>query len=173
MNSARTLGGEAGPAVGQSDRLRVVVDTNAVLDLWAFGDSRVQGLRAALQEQQLDWVGTMAMRQELETVLTRGVGARYGAHPAQVLALWDGHVRVVDLPRGVPTDHRLRCRDPDDQKFLDLGLTLCAQWLLTSDRDLLKLSRRAATLGLRVASPHGWVPEGDPPSTGDGQAAWR
>lgn len=135
----------------------MVIDTNAVLDLWAFGDSRVQGLRALVHAQRLDWVGNTAMREELAAVLARGVGARHGAQAAEVLALWDRHVRLVDTPPASPSDHRLRCRDADDQKFLDLGLALGAQWLLTSDRDLLELSRRAVALGLQVASPHGWV----------------
>jgi putative PIN family toxin of toxin-antitoxin system len=100
------------------------------------------------------------MREELASVLARGVGARYGAQAAEVLALWDRHVRVVNLPPTTPSDHRLRCRDADDQKFLDLGLALNAQWLLTSDQDLLKLRRRAAALGLQVGSPHGWLPGG-------------
>ncbi|MBU3646937.1 MAG: putative toxin-antitoxin system toxin component, PIN family [Limnohabitans sp.] len=147
MNSARTLGDAA---------LRVVVDTNAVLDLWAFGDARVAGLRAALEAQSLDWVGTAAMRQELETVLQRGVAARYGAQLEAVLAHWDRHARLWEAPMEAPTDHRLRCRDGDDQKFLDLALASKAQWLLTSDRDLLSLARRARLVGLEICSPHGW-----------------
>lgn len=160
MNSARTLGGESDGLGAPPGCPRVVVDTNAVLDLWAFGDRRVQGLRAAVQARRLDWVGNAAMREELASVLARGVGARYGAQAAEVLALWDRHVRVVNLPPTTPSDHRLRCRDADDQKFLDLGLALNAQWLLTSDLDLLKLRRRAAALGLQVGSPHGWLPGG-------------
>lgn len=156
MNSARTLGGAA---------LRVVVDTNAVLDLWAFGDGRVAGLRAALEAGYLDWVGTTAMRQELEMVLHRGVANRYGAQADVVLAQWDHHVRLWAADAASPTDHRLRCRDGDDQKFLDLALASEAQWLLTSDRDLLSLARRARSAGLEVCSPHGWtcgaVPEGE------------
>lgn len=151
MNSARTLG-DAAP--------RVVVDTNAVLDLWAFGDARVAGLRAALETRQADWVGTAAMRQELETVLQRGVAARYGAQVEAVLAQWDRHTQVWEATPPAPTDHRLRCRDHDDQKFLDLALASKAQWLLTSDRDLLSLARRARIVGLEICSPHGWSAEG-------------
>lgn len=156
MNSARTLG-DAAP--------RVVVDTNAVLDLWAFGDGRVAGLRAAVEAGRMDWVGTAAMRQELELVLQRGVAARYGAQAQAVLVQWDRQVRLCEAVVPSPTDHRLRCRDGDDQKFLDLALASKAQWLLTSDRDLLSMARRARLAGLEICSPHGWacsaVPEGD------------
>jgi predicted nucleic acid-binding protein len=70
-------------------RVRVVVDTNAVLDLWAFANARVQALRRAVEDGQLDRVDTPAMRQ-------------------------------------------------------GLALQSRAQWLLTFDKDLLSLARRAA-----------------------------
>ena len=139
---------------------RVVVDTNAVLDLWAFEDARVTGLREALAAGCLDWMGTVPMRQELEMVLNRGVAVRYGAQAQAVLAQWDRHARVQEAAVPSPTDHRLRCRDGDDQKFLDLALASGAQWLLTSDRDLLSLARRARVAGLEICSPHGWTYRG-------------
>ena len=71
----------------------MVLDTNAVLDLWAFADARVQVLRAAMQAGELDWVGTPDMRLELQHVLSRGVGAGYGAAPDAVLAHWDRWAR--------------------------------------------------------------------------------
>jgi predicted nucleic acid-binding protein len=141
----------------------VVLDTNAVLDLWAFADSRVQVLRAAMQAGELDWVGTPDMRLELQHVLSRGVGAGYGAAPDAVLAHWDRWARPWPQTEPRPAQHRLRCRDADDQKFLDLALESQAQWLLTSDRDLLSLARHAARLGVRICSPHVWTREKKPP----------
>ena len=170
MNSARTLGPGPAPQALQlarteasSSRVRVVLDTNAVLDLWAFADSRVQVLRAAMQAGELDWVGTPDMRLELQHVLSRGVGAGYGAAPDAVLAHWDRWARPWPQAEPSPTQHRLRCRDADDQKFLDLALESQAQWLLTSDRDLLSLARHAARLGVRICSPHAWTNEKKPP----------
>ena len=172
MNSARTLGvpvaqgrGDEAPAWGNA---RVVVDTNAVLDLWVFADAGVQGLRAAVAQGRLDWLGTAAMRQELAAVLARGVGERYGAPADDVLRLWDRHVRVCPPPTPSGAHRRLRCRDPDDQPFLDLALDSQAQWLLTSDRDLLSLARKAKPLGLQIRSPRGWPDEKRPPRPMDG-----
>ncbi|MFM8928553.1 MAG: putative toxin-antitoxin system toxin component, PIN family [Betaproteobacteria bacterium] len=160
MNSARTKGPGPEPAAA---RARVVIDTNAVLDLWAFADARVQGLRAALQAGELEWVGTPGMRLELQHVLARGVGAAYGAAPEAVLAHWDRWARLWPQTEPRPSQHRLRCRDADDQKFLDLALESQSQWLLTSDRDLLSLSRHAARLGVRICSPQAWTDEKEPP----------
>ena len=170
MNSARTLGPGPAPTPLQparpdasSARVRVVLDTNAVLDLWAFADARVQGLRAALQAGELDWVGTPGMRLELQHVLARGVGVGYGAAPEAVLAHWDRWARPWPQTEPPPAQHRLRCRDADDQKFLDLALESQAQWLLTSDMDLLSLARHAARLGVRICSPQAWTGEKKPP----------
>ena len=135
----------------------MVLDTNTVLDLWAFRDARVQALRAQVEAGRLDWPATAGMRQELQAVLARGVAAGHGARADEVLGMWDRHARVVEPTAPLPTQHRLRCRDADDQPFIDLALELKAQWLLTSDRDLLSLARRAATLGLQIRSPHGWT----------------
>ena len=51
----------------------------------------------------------------------------------------------------------LRCRDTDDQVFIDLALAEGARWLLTHDRALLKLSRRASARGLRILRPGDWT----------------
>ncbi|MBX3622048.1 MAG: PIN domain-containing protein [Rhizobacter sp.] len=51
---------------------------------------------------------------------------------------------------------RLRCTDPDDQKFIDLAVAN-ARWLVSRDRAVLKLARRAALFGLQVVSPDRWT----------------
>lgn len=155
MESARTL--SRSPHGGA--RCRVVLDTNAALDLWAFRDVRLERLRQDLHGDRLDVVGCASMREELRLVLDRGVAARHGARQAAVLAEWDGHVRLVGEPTegGHPLPlHRPCCRDPDDQVFLDLALAQQASWLLTHDRDLLHLRRRASAFGLRILPPHEW-----------------
>lgn len=140
----------------------MVIDTNAVLDLWAFCDPGVAVLRADLEAGRLDWVGCPAMRQELERVLERGVAAAHGADPQAVLHQWDRWVRQVRFEPGTRSGpgHRLQCRDGDDQMFLDLALDEGAQGLLTSDRDLLSLRRRAARLGLHIRRPQEWLGTG-------------
>lgn len=159
MNSARTLalpGLQAPLNLHGRVALRVVLDTNAALDLWAFSDPRVQTLRQDLRDGQLDGPACLAMRQELEAVLARGVGAAHGARPAQVLAEWDRHVRLCDGGTLPPCAQGLRCRDADDQVFLELAEATQALWLLTSDRDLLSLARRAARRGLLIRRPQEW-----------------
>jgi len=57
----------------------------------------------------------------------------------------------------------MRCTDPDDQKFIDLAATSGAQWLISRDRAVLKLRKRAFALAqLRIVSPAEWRPTASP-----------
>ena len=49
-----------------------------------------------------------------------------------------------------------RCTDPDDQKFIDLALSLPGATLLSRDRAVLKLARRARPLGMTIVTPQAW-----------------
>lgn len=130
----------------------VVLDTNVVLDWLLFGDSLVGPVAAAVTGGRVDWLATAAMRDELAHVLGRGLAASRGADAARLLGLWDRHARM----RAAAPAHHLACSDPDDQKFLDLALATRARWLVSRDRALLKLGRRAAVLGLAIVTPERW-----------------
>ena len=57
-----------------------------------------------------------------------------------------------------PSDaQRLVCRDPTDQIFIDLALAHGPALLLTRDRALLALRRRAAARGVTVVTPSLWA----------------
>lgn len=63
---------------------------------------------------------------------------------------------------GAPDEACLpRCADPDDQKFLQLALAAGASWLLSKDKELLKLDRRTRRAGLfAILLPQDWLPAG-------------
>ena len=69
---------------------------------------------------------------------------------------------MLALPeRAVPADLTPlpACRDPDDQKFLELAQASGAQWLISKDRDLLKLARRTRKAGwFLILKPEQWSP---------------
>jgi predicted nucleic acid-binding protein len=50
----------------------------------------------------------------------------------------------------------LVCRDPTDQMFIDLALTCRPSWLVTRDRALLSLRRRAAPQGVAIGTAQQW-----------------
>lgn len=130
----------------------VVLDSNVVLDLWLFNEPGVQPLRQALDQGRLHWIGTEAMLAELAWVLARPFALARQPQAGLLLDGWRTRVRL--LP--VAPDCGLRCRDPEDQKFIDLAIAAGARWLLSKDRALLDLRRRAARRGLAVLAPAAW-----------------
>jgi len=134
----------------------IVVDTQVVMDWLVFDDPRVRMLAGALTSGALRWLVAPAMRDEIRHVLGRGVAARYAPDLAYIEAQFDAHSEAVDAAEPSP---RLVCRDPDDQKFIDLALARGARWLVSRDKALLTLARRAKPRGLVILKPELWTPE--------------
>jgi predicted nucleic acid-binding protein len=130
----------------------VVLDTNVVLDWLLFRDPAVAALGRAVTTGRIRWLATASMRGELCTVLDRGLAAAHEADAENIVRQWDA---LVQLQLPAPP-HALRCSDADDQKFFDLAVACSARWLVTRDRALLKLARRAAPLGLSIVTPARW-----------------
>lgn len=119
---------------------RVVFDTNAILSLWAFTDSRFAPLRAEVDAGR--WIALT--RPDCLAELHRVLGypqfkfdearqaAAYAAYEAQAIC-WDSEPLDAELPR---------CKDRDDQKFLELARDAGAHWLVTSDKLVLRCARR-------------------------------
>jgi predicted nucleic acid-binding protein len=136
---------------------RVVLDTNVVLDLLVFGDARARPLHAALQAGHLQALATEATLFELADVLGRPFLAPWGVPAEQVLSTlrgWSPHMAAAGTS---PVPPAPRCRDADDQKFIDLALAAGARWLFSHDRALLALAKRARLRGLDILTPQAWA----------------
>lgn len=131
----------------------IVLDTNVVLDWMLFADPSATTLVSALHQRRVRWLASASMRDELAHVLGRGLARARMADPDALLALWDACAERQPEPCA---GHRLRCTDPDDQKFIDLALSSGARWLVSRDRAVLKLARRAGALGLTIVAPRHW-----------------
>ncbi len=119
----------------------VVLDTNIVLDAFVFNDPAARPLQQALATHQLHWIATKAMRDELARVLTYPKVtprmAFYQVSAAHVLAQFDGQATLVDTaPKASVT-----CKDPDDQKFIDLAVAHRAL-LLSKDKAVFCMKKR-------------------------------
>lgn len=128
----------------------IVLDTNVWLDCLVFDDREAKPLRAALGPR-LQAVASPRMRAELQAVLGRAPIAANQPAAEMALASFDSLVHLVaDEAPATP----LRCSDPADQMFLDLACAVGARWLLSRDRALLKLARRADRLhGIAILTP--------------------
>lgn len=128
--------------------VRLVLDTNVWLDLLVFADPRCAALRTALEgcrarallreDCHAEWLRVLAYpalrldrdRREALASSQRAMCEWVGAEPA---------TPAIPLPR---------CRDPDDQKFLELAAQGGAELLLSRDQALLELGRRCKRQGL-------------------------
>lgn len=118
-----------------------VLDTNIVLDVFVFADEASRPLRQELEQGRLQWLATQAMRDELERVLAYPqIASRmafHGIEAAGVLAQFDRWVSLVEAPPKAD----VTCRDPDDQKFIDLAVARRCL-LLSKDRAVLSMKKR-------------------------------
>lgn len=129
---------------------RLVLDTNVWLDWLVFNEPTIATLREAHDARRIEIVMDAACEAELERVLAYDLG-RHSIDPvaqAVCLARCRGIVKAVQagLAEGLPL-----CRDPDDQKFLELALVARADFLVTKDQALLELARSVAHF--RIVAP--------------------
>lgn len=138
---------------------RVVLDTNACLDLFVFAAPEVAALHAALHGGEVLALTNNACRDEWLRVLRYpvlqldedAIATAVAAHDALVHCIQGEDTPGVRLPR---------CADPDDQKFLQLAHACGARWLLSRDKALLVLARRTQREGLfRILPPSAWRPD--------------
>jgi putative PIN family toxin of toxin-antitoxin system len=134
-----------GQGLGEEGRVKLVIDTNIVLDLFVFRDAAADSLNAAIANRQVQWLATQAMRDELTAVLayeqiaSRAAAANLSA--SHVMQAFDEHAHLV----AAPVTAKVTCRDPDDQKFVDLAVAHGAT-LLSKDKALLALKRKLTVM---------------------------
>ncbi|WP_126443874.1 putative toxin-antitoxin system toxin component, PIN family [Sulfuricystis multivorans] len=130
-----------------STAIRVVFDTNVLISIFVFADSRLATLWGEVVSGRWVALTNAPCLAEFKRVLgyplfalaTAAQEAAYTAYLAQAESVDAVPQKAAPLPR---------CRDQDDQKFLELARDGQAQWLVTADKLLLKLKRRQRLRGL-------------------------
>ena len=124
-----------------------VIDTNIVLDLWLFEDPSTIPLRAALQSGAISHLATGSMRDELERVLT---------YPHLIKRMAKSNIQAPDilnrfdeyqLAAEPAAKAACTCKDPDDQKFIDLAVAHAVP-LLSKDKAILCMKKRLLESGV-------------------------
>lgn len=131
--------------------LRLVLDTNVVLDLLHFADAAVSPILNALETGSAHCCASVETLNELRRVL---------AYPAFQLdettqtTLISRYQTWVCLAQGASVSAPMpRCSDPDDQMFLTLAAATQADALISKDKALLALKHHAG-LGFSILTPH-------------------
>ena len=125
----------------------VVLDTNIVLDLFVFQDLSAESLRTAITAKQWQWIATLPMREELLRVL---------AYPHIDKRLERSHLSAssvlekfdaLALMKPIAAKAAITCKDPDDQKFIDLAVAHTSQ-LWSKDHAIVCMRKRLLGLGV-------------------------
>lgn len=120
---------------------RLVLDTNVLLSLWAFCDPHLRWLDEVLSAGTVELLTNQACGAEFARVLTYPA---LGFGDERITAARARHDTIARPVTGLHA-HRIAlptCRDPDDQKFLELARDGGAHFLVTCDKALLALARR-------------------------------
>ena len=122
------------------EAVRVVFDTNVLLSLFVFKDSRFAPLRGEVTAGRWIALTSAPCLAEYRRVLGYPLFALDAARQEAAYAAYLALVQAIDaVPQ--PALALPRCRDRDDQKFLELARDGGAHWLVTADKLLLRLRR--------------------------------
>jgi putative PIN family toxin of toxin-antitoxin system len=130
--------------------VKLVLDTNVVIDWLVFDDAFLASFREQVQSGGIQVITHVPALDELRRVLAyptlklsaqrqAAVLERYGA----LVSFFEGDASI--LPLGFP-----RCRDSDDDPFLHLAWRAGADALVSRDKAVLKLARRARKFGFEI-----------------------
>jgi len=135
--------------------LRVVLDSNVWIDILVFDDPHTRPIRAALESGALAALIDARCLAELTYVLDYPQFVERNVDKSAALAVVARLAQLVELA-AQPEDARPlpKCKDRDDQKFLELAHAAQAHWLISKDRAVLKLAKRIARdFGFQIAQP--------------------
>jgi uncharacterized protein len=136
--------------------VKLVLDTNVVLDWLVFDDSYMNPLRDGVKDQRVVVLTCRQATDELRRVLSypslrlsesrqSEVLKQYLVQSSQTASVEQLPLDRTSLPHGFP-----RCRDADDNTFLALALHAKADALVSRDNAVLALKRRATKFGLSI-----------------------
>ena len=144
-----------------------MLDTNIVLDWLVFEDGGMPELMAAITKRQVQIASNPDCRDELIRVLAYPIFKLDKTAQTAALAIYDATVDITperaSLLGIVP-----RCRDRDDQKFIQLAAHAGAAALISKDNAVLGLKRsmkeRFSCDVLGASHTAKWLAENLPPA---------
>ena len=130
----------------------LVLDTNVLMDIWVFGNPASGRIRAALCEGRAMAVRSVRTDEEFADVLSRATFSIPQQRQREIIEEWIALSHPLE-PGEARCAHEPLCRDGDDQKFIHLASCAGADMLVTRDKLVLKVARKAAKAHLLILSP--------------------
>lgn len=129
--------------------LRLVLDTNVVLDLFHWGNVDAVPIMAALESGQIECCVDARTLDELHRVLSY---PQLKLTPEMQVDRYTRYSKLVQMIPDGEAPPLPRCKDRDDQKFLELAARCQANYLVSKDKALLRLKGRT-TLSFQILKP--------------------
>lgn len=117
----------------------VIFDTNILVSAALLSGSRADLTVRAVLSRQLPLIFSTETYDELAAVLMRPKLDRYASRRTRGTLLRTWRKASAMFPDAALREKVRDCRDPDDDKFLDLALASGARAIVTGDADLLVL----------------------------------
>ena len=130
--------------------MKLVLDTNVVIDWLVFDDEFLASFRERVRAREIQVITHPPAVDELRRVLGYPILKLAAERQAVVLEQYLALASLVEglsaeLPPGFP-----RCRDSDDDPFLWLAWRAGADALVSRDKAVLKLAKRARKFGFQI-----------------------
>ena len=131
-----------------TEALKVVLDTNTVLSALLFKTGRLTWIRELWESRRITPLVSPSTVDELVRALAY---PKFRLEPSDVAALLASYLLRAEVVSSIsPRRDVPKCRDAQDQMFLDLAQASGAAVLVTGDRDLLTLRDEA---GFAIEAP--------------------
>lgn len=137
---------------------RLILDTNVWLDWLVFADPSTAVLDAARRSGSVDLLTDAACCEEWQRVLTYpAIAGRLSPRVRERIDAEGPGSPRTRLSALSPVSAKLpRCKDPDDQKFIELAARVKADCLITRDKALLMLRPDRMGLSFRIMTLPAW-----------------
>jgi len=133
-------------------KLRLVLDTNVILDLLVFKDPSAESIRHLLDAKLVDAVRSEASMLELIDVIQRPTFRLNQEEQSIILQAWESSARLLENAAIEPAP--FTCRDQDDQVFLDMAYSIRPALLLSKDLRVLELHAIAKHHGVEISNQY-------------------
>ena len=136
--------------------IKLVLDTNIVLDWLVFSHVSMNALQKGTEGRRITVITYPPALDELRRVLTYPQFKLDASRQSEVLDAYQALAATATLPEGFSLDHLMlpakfpRCRDRDDEHFLALAYHTGADALVSKDKAVLRLRKRARIFGVNI-----------------------
>ena len=136
--------------------IRLVLDTNVVIDWLVFDDPFMNPLRHGVRDARIQVLTHPPAVDELKRVLGYRQLKIEPTRQQEIFARYEAQTTVVTMPAGFSTKQLMmpggfpRCRDRDDEPFLALAFHAKADVLASRDNAVYGLKSRAAKFGVTI-----------------------